>query len=124
MSASNTADVFSKMLKIQLLATAVVAIIAVVASGVHASVSALFGGLTVVLGTVAAGFIVKRGAAKNEAASVLVNLLKAEAVKIIVIVAVLAIIFNVYKQLVPYALIAGLAVALLFSASALSKLKA
>lgn len=112
------------MLKIQLLATAVVAIIAMVASGFNASVSALFGGLTVVLGTAAAGFIVKRGAAKNEAASVLVNLLKAEAVKIIVIVAVLAIIFNVYKQLVPYALIAGLAVALLFSASALSKLKA
>jgi len=36
----------------------------------------------------------------------------------------LAIIFNVYQQLVPYALIAGLAVALLLSASALSKLKA
>lgn len=124
LSASNTADVFSKMLKIQLLTTIVVAIIAMLASGFNAGVSALLGGLTVVLGTSAAGFVVKRGATKQEAASVLVNLLKAEAVKILVIVAVLAIIFNVYKQLVPYALIAGLAVALLFSASALSKLKA
>lgn len=112
------------MLKIQLVATAVVALAAMLISGFNASVSSLLGGLTVVLGTTVAGLIVKRGAATSEAASVLVNLLKAEAVKILVIVAVLAIIFNVYQQLVPYALIAGLAVALLLSASALSKLKA
>jgi len=112
------------MLKIQLVATAVVALAAMLISGFNASVSSLLGGLTVVLGTTAAGLIVKRGAATSEAASVLVNLLKAEAVKILVIVAILAIIFNVYQQLVPYALIAGLAVALLLSASALSKLKA
>ncbi len=112
------------MLKIQLVATAVVALAAMLISGFNASVSSLLGGLTVVLGTTVAGLIVKRGAATSEASSVLVNLLKAEAVKILVIVAVLAIIFNVYQQLVPYALIAGLAVALLLSASALSKLKA
>lgn len=112
------------MLKIQLISTLFVATVAMFLSGFNASISAVLGGLSVVLGGLAASFIAKRGAQLQDPTAVLVNILKAEAVKILVIVAVLAIIFNVYQQLVPYALIAGLAAAAIFSGAALSKLKA
>lgn len=123
MSASITSDVFSKMLKVQLVATLAVAIIALLVSGLNAGVSAVLGGVTVLLGAVAATLIAKRSAPKQDPTAILVNLLKAEAVKILVIIILLAIIFNVYKQLVPFALIAGLAAAALFSGAALSRLK-
>ena len=123
MSASITSDVFSKMLKVQLVATLTVAVLALLVSGLNASVSAVLGGASVVLGALAATAIAKRGANKEDPTAILVNLLKAEAVKILVIIILLVIIFNVYKQLVPFALIAGLAAAALFSGAALSKLK-
>ena len=123
MSASITSDVFSKMLKVQLVATLAVAVVALLVSGLNASVSAVLGGASVVLGALAATAIAKRGANKEDPTAILVNLLKAEAIKILVIIILLVIIFNVYKQLVPFALIAGLAAAALFSGAALSKLK-
>lgn len=123
MSASITSDVFSKMLKVQLVATLAVAVVALLVSGLNAGVSAVLGGASVVLGALAATAIAKRGANKEDPTAILVNLLKAEAVKILVIIILLVIIFNVYKQLVPFALIAGLAAAALFSGAALSKLK-
>jgi ATP synthase protein I len=123
LSASITSDVFSKMLKIQLVATLVVAVATLLFSGLHAGVSALLGGASVILGALAAMAIAKRGANSQDSTAILVNLLKAEAVKILVIIILLVIIFNVYKQLVPFALIAGLAASALFSGAALSKLK-
>lgn len=111
------------MLKIQLVATFAVAIVAILVSGLNASISALLGGASVMIGAIAAAKIAQRGASKQDPTAVLVNLLKAEAVKILVIVILLAIIFNVYQQLVPFALIAGLAAAALFSGAALSRLK-
>ncbi|MDP3087634.1 MAG: ATP synthase subunit I [Methylotenera sp.] len=111
------------MLKIQLVATLAVAIFALFISGLNASVSAILGGASVLLGALAATAIAKRSAGNEDPTAVLVNLLKAEAVKILVIIILLIIIFNVYKQLVPFALIAGLAAAALFSGAALSRLK-
>jgi ATP synthase protein I len=116
----NTTTVFSKMLRLQIIATAIVAIASLLISGLHASISALAGGVAVILGALIGARIAQR---KNkEAAAVLVNLLKAEAVKIIVIVAILFVTFKVYKQLVPFALIAGLAAAALISGAVMSKL--
>jgi ATP synthase protein I len=123
LSASNTSDVFSKMLKIQLVATLAVALVALFISGLNASVSAMLGGASVLIGASAASAIAKRGEKNTEASAILINLLKAEAVKILVIIVLLVIIFKLYKQLVPFALIAGLAAAALFSGAALSKLK-
>ena len=123
MSVTNTSDVFSKMLKIQLVATLVVAIVMFFISGLNASVSAMLGGASVLVGAAMAAIIAKRSANTEDASAILVNLLKAEAVKILVIIVLLVIIFKVYKQLVPFALIAGLAAAALFSGAALSKLK-
>ncbi len=122
MSASNTSDVFSKMLKIQLIATLAVAVVVLLLSGVHAGISAVLGGVSVVLGAYVASLVAKRGAGKTDASAILVNLLKAEAVKILVIIVTLVVIFGFYKQLVPFALIAGLAAAAIFSGAALSKL--
>lgn len=122
MSALNTSDVFSKMLKIQLVATLAVALVMYFVAGVHAALSAVFGGLSVVVGAYVASLVAKRGANKTEASAILINLLKAEAVKILLIIVILVIVFSFYKQLVPFALIAGLAAAALFSGAALSKL--
>ncbi|HSH54166.1 MAG TPA: ATP synthase subunit I [Methylotenera sp.] len=115
-----TNKVFSEMLRWQLSATAVVAAIALLISGLHAGVSAVAGGLSVVIGAFVASKIAQRH--KKDASAILINLLKAEAVKILVIVALLFITFKVYKQLVPFALIVGLAAAALFSGAAISKL--
>ena len=112
--------VFSKMLQWQLSATFAVMLIALIVSGLHAGISALAGGLSVAIGAFFASKIAQRSS--KEAATVLVNLLKAEAVKIVIIVVLLFITFKVYKQLVPFALIAGLAGAALFSGAAMSKL--
>lgn len=123
MSVTNTSDVFSKMLKIQLVATLIVAVIAMVVSGLNASISAMLGGACVLAGAGVAAMIAKRSTNTEDASSILVNLLKAEAVKILMIIVLLVIIFKVYKELVPFALIAGLAAAAIFSGAALSKLK-
>jgi ATP synthase protein I len=112
--------VFSKMLRLQLIASAIVAIVSLAISGLHAGLSALLGGLAVAIGAFAGAKIAQRS--KQDATAVLINLLKAEAVKVMVIFALLLLVFKVYKQLVPFALIAGLAAAALVSGAAMSKL--
>lgn len=111
------------MLKIQLIATVAVAIVLLIASGLHAGISAMLGGSAVLIGASFASLIARRGAKNEDPTAILVNLLKAEAVKIIMIILLLIIVFKVYMQLVPFALIAGLAATALFSGAALSKLK-
>ena len=110
------------MLKIQVIATAVIAVVALVLAGFNAAISAVLGGGSVIVGAYAASIIARRSENKNDASAILINFLKAEAVKILVIVVLLFITFVVFKQLVPFALIAGLAAAALFSGAALSKL--
>ena len=120
MENTTTASIFSKMLQLQIIATAVVAIASLVVSGLHAGLSALLGGLAVIIGAFIAAKIAQRS--KPDATAVLINLLKAEAIKVLVIVILLFITFKVYKQLVPFALIVGLAAAALVSGAAMSRL--
>lgn len=108
------------MLRWQLLATVTIMLIALLISGLHAGISSFIGGSTVIIGAFIASKIAQRNV--KDASAILVNLLKAEAVKVLVIVVLLFITFKVYKQLVPFALIAGLAAAALFSGAAISKL--
>ena len=115
-----TAAVFSKMLRLQLIATATVAIASLAISGLHAGISALLGGAAVIIAAFIASKIAQRKSV--EAAAVLVNLLKAEAVKVLIIIVMLFVTFKVYKQVVPFALIIGLAAAALVSGAAMSKL--
>jgi ATP synthase protein I len=114
-----SANVFSKMLRAQLLATLIVALIAFIISGIHAGFSALAGGLSVVL----AAFIASKMAIskRTDAASVLGSMLKAELIKIILIILFLFITIKFYKYLVPLALIAGLATAAILSGATISK---
>ena len=115
----NKNNIFSKMLRLQVAATLAVAVVFLVFWGLHASFSALAGGLSVVIAAFVASKVAQRSS--KEASAILINMLKAEAIKILLIVILLFITFKVYKQLVPMALIAGLAAAALFSGAALSK---
>ncbi len=119
---ATNSTIFSKMLRSQAIATTVVALIAVVFFGQHAGISSVLGGLSVILAAFVAVKIAEKSNHKKDASAILINLLKAEAVKIILIVVLLFIVFKVYKQLVPFALIAGLAAAALFSGAAITKL--
>lgn len=116
LTAENT---FGGMLRSQLLATAAVAIIAFVISGMNAGLSAVAGGLAVTL----AAFIASKVAVskRQDAASVLGSMLKAELIKIVLIVLFLYIAITGFKDLVPWALIIGLAAAAIISGASLSK---
>ena len=123
MSDNNTGltedNTFGAMIRSQLLATAVVAIVAFVASGMNAGLSAIAGGLAVTL----AAFIAAKVAIskRKDAASVLGSMLKAELIKIVLVVLFLYITFREFEALVPWALIIGLAAAAIISGSAISK---
>lgn len=120
--ATTAHQVFSKMFRWQLSASVIAAALAFGISGFYAAVSALLGGLAVILGTLAAAKVAQRGYAKQDASAILMNLLKAEAVKVLVIVVALFMIFKLYHALVPLALIAGVAVSALISGAGLSKI--
>ncbi len=123
MSTKKPSDVFSKTLKIQAVTTAAFAILMLMLSGWHASISLIFGGASVMIGSFAGFIVAKNGENNTEASAILINFLKAEVVKILVIIFLLIVTFKLYLQLVPFALIAGLAAAALFSGLALSRLK-
>ncbi|MFV1921998.1 MAG: ATP synthase subunit I [Methylotenera sp.] len=112
-------NVFRGMLRSQLISTVVVALIAYFISGMHAGLSALAGGLSVFLAALVASKIAQ--GKSNQAATILMRMLKAELVKIILIVVFLYLVFKGYKELVPGALIAGLAVAAIISGASISK---
>jgi ATP synthase protein I len=120
-TSQSDAQMYRNMLRWQVMATAVVVVIALLVSGIPAGISSLFGGSAVIVGAWFAAKIAARGRAKNQAADVLINLLKAEAVKILIIAIILFAVFKLYQSLVPFALIAGLAAAALFSGAALAK---
>jgi ATP synthase protein I len=114
------------MLKWQLISTISVAAIAYIlaermgdVSGEHAAVSALAGGMSAVLGGLAGSMIARNGDKKNNAGSIIITMLKAEAVKIFVIVLLLFLTFKLYNEhLVPIALILGLAASAILSGAA------
>lgn len=118
---AKSASLYRSMLMWQLLATLVVALLGRVLGGQAAAISAFIGGSAVILGAWFAAKVALKGHQKQQAGAILINLLKAEAVKILVIALVLLVAFKLYHSLVPFALIAGLAVSALFSGVALAK---
>ena len=112
---------YRNMLRWQVIATAAVMLITGIAGGSAAGMSALFGGGAVIVGAWFAAKIAEKGQSKTQATAVLLNLLKAEAVKILIVAIILFAVFKLYQSLVPFALIAGLAAAALFSGAALAK---
>lgn len=117
----SAAQTYRNMLRWQVLATLFVTVAAGALSGVPAAISALLGGVAVIVGAWFAAKIAEKGQSKTQPTAVLLNLLKAEAVKILIIAVILFVVFKAYQSLVPFALIAGLAAAALFSGAALAK---
>jgi ATP synthase protein I len=120
MKNTTSVAVFSKMLRLQLIVTAVITIGALALFGLNAGISGFIGGFSVIFAAFFATKIANREVKTPSAA--LFNLLKAEAVKILIIIVVLFFAFMFYKQLVPPALLAGVAAAALISGAAIGKL--
>ena len=116
-----TNNVYSNMMRWQLIATLIVATVAFFIGGKHAGLSVVAGGFSVLIGVWVAAKVAARSQDKTDPTAVLVNLLKAELVKIVTVAILLLIVFKAYKQLIPVALIAGLAAAALLSGAALAK---
>lgn len=112
-------NAFTGMLRSQLLATVVVALAAYIISGMHAGLSALAGGMSVVMAAVIASRVAM--SKRKDAASVLGSMLKAELIKIFLIILFLYLTITRYEALVPLALVAGLAAAAIISGASISK---
>lgn len=115
-------EVLRQMLKRQLLATLVVGLSAFALFGIHGGLSAVAGGGAAVLGGLAASRKLARDVSRKTAGSVLANLLVAEVIKITVIAVVLLLVFKLYTQLIPLALILGLGAAAIMSGAAILNL--
>lgn len=98
----------------QVIATALVTLALLAFADIHAAISALLGGSAVIAGCYA-GAAVTGNSGNTNPGALLLTLLKAEAVKIAVIVLLLLVIYKYYEELVPLALIGGLASAALIS---------
>lgn len=108
---------FAKSARWQLIAAAISATAALLLVGKHAAISAVAGAAAVLAGSYAATAMSRSGQVSPTAA--LLNVLKAEAIKIAVIAVLLLLVFKFYQGLVPLALIGGLACAALISGAAL-----
>jgi ATP synthase protein I len=101
----------------QVAAVLLISFAAFLLAGMHGAVSAFAGGFAVWIGSQLGAWSMRRSKSVSGSAGVaLLVLLKAEAIKIVVIALLLLLIFKLYgSNLVPAALIAGLAVAALLS---------
>jgi ATP synthase protein I len=101
----------------QVVAVLLVSLAAYLLAGTHGAFSALAGGFAVWVGSQLGAWSMRRSKeVSGSAGMALLALLKAEAIKIVVIALLLLLIFKLYgSNLVPAALIAGLAVAALLS---------
>jgi len=89
----------------------------------HASLSLLLGGLSVLVGILVSTPIAYRKQNADKPSGIIVNALKAEAVKILTIVIMLWMVFKFYDYKIPFVIVIGLGIAALFSGVALTKLE-
>lgn len=110
----NTSRILNQAARWQVIAIVLVAIASFLFAGIQAASSALIGGACVLMGAYV-GLASTRGRNTSNAGAVLITMLKAEAIKVVVIAILLFATFKFYKGLVPLALISGLAVAALMA---------
>lgn len=115
-----TERLFIKMLAFQTLATCVVSLTAFVISGKNAAISAFLGGFSVVFASAFASLVFARNRNRHDATAILISLILAEAVKLVFVFIFLFLVFKQYKNLVPFALIAGLMAAAVLSGATIS----
>ena len=105
------------VLRWQLAATLVLALVAGWFSGVHGAVSAVVGGLVSITAGLAAAFVASRGDTKS-AGGLVVGALRAEGVKIALIAVLLWLVLKTYAEVVVIAFIASFLVTVLIFAMA------
>lgn len=111
--------IFKRAAKWQSISTLGIAAVAYVFAGLPGLISALIGGGVVLVGGFVATRIARRSEKSTQAGAILINMLLAEAVKILLIVMLLWLSFKVYAdQLVLTALFCSLAAAAILSGSA------
>jgi ATP synthase protein I len=91
--------------------------------GLHAGISVLSGALVVIIGLIVSIPIANKSRETNKASSIVMDALKAEGVKILIIILLLWVIFNFYEDKVPLAIVFGLAIAAIFSGIGLTKIE-
>ncbi|EAV46609.1 ATP synthase protein I [Methylophilales bacterium HTCC2181] len=111
--------IYKKMIVRQLVFGASGAIALGILFDIHAGISLLAGVMPVVIGVLVASPIANKKNNDNPG-GIVINALKAEAVKIFLILALMWLEFKFYNDLVPMALVVGLVMAALISGIAIS----
>lgn len=109
---------FSKAARWQIIIAVLISGVSLLVAGVNAAISAFIGGASVIAGSYA-GMKIAQRPNRGTPGAILISLLKAEAIKILVIALLLLVIFKYYQGLVPLSLIGGLAGAALASGAGL-----
>jgi len=111
--------IYKKMIVRQLVFGVSGAIVLGILFDIHAGISLLAGVMPVVIGVLVASPIANKKNNDNPG-GIVINALKAEAVKIFLILALMWLEFKFYNDLVPMALVVGLVMAALISGIAIS----
>ncbi len=112
--------IYRKMIYQQLIAAAIVGLLAVLIFGVHSGLSVLSGALPVIIGIIVSTPFANLNKNKDSPSAIVMNALKAEAIKIIVIFILLWLVFKYYTYLIPLGLVFGLVMSALISGKAIS----
>jgi ATP synthase protein I len=115
---ANISRAFSKAARWQFTITVIISCVSLLFSGINAAISAFAGGASVLVGGYA-GLMMARRPSIAAPSAILITLLKAEAVKLLIIALLLLAIFKYYQGLVPLSLIGGLAGSALASGAGL-----
>ena len=110
-------------LKKLVLASVVTAAIVFVFFGMHAGISLLLGAVPVIVGLLVSTPIAYKSRDTKKASTIVISALKAEAVKILIIIFLLWLAFKFYEQIVPLANICGVIIAAIVSGISVTKLE-
>ena len=110
-------------LKKLVLASVVTAVIVFVLFGMHAGISLLLGAVPVIVGLLVSTPIAYKSRDTKKASTIVISALKAEAVKILIIIFLLWLVFKFYEQIVPLANVGGVIIAAIVSGIGVTKLE-
>ena len=110
-------------LKKLVLASVVTAAIVIVFFGMHAGISLLLGAVPVIVGLLVSAPIAYKSRDTKKGSTIVISALKAEAVKILIIIFLLWLAFKFYEQIVPLANICGVIIAAVVSGISVTKLE-
>ena len=110
-------------LKKLVLASVVTAVIVFVFFGMHAGMPLLLGVVPVIVGLLVSAPIAYKSRDTKKGSTIVISALKAEAVKILIIIFLLWLAFKFYEQIVPLANICGVIIAAIVSGISVTKLE-